>query len=346
MLKQKNKYMARCLELGAKGAGFVSPNPMVGCVIVYKNRIIGEGYHQKYGGNHAEVNAINMVKNKKELVGATLYVNLEPCCHFGKTPPCCELIVKVGISSVVIGSKDSSKKVNGLGIKYLQDNNVKVKVGLLKKKSLELNKRFFTYHQKNRPYIILKWAETKDGFMDIVRKGEKKEINWISSENSKTMVHQWRAHEDAILVGRNTVENDNPKLTVREVKGINPVRVILDPNLKLGSDYNIFDNSSKTIIVNLILEKNKDNLVYLKCSKKDMIPSLVNYLYQIEISSIIVEGGFNTLSSFIDSNYWDEARVIVGNKLFKNGLKSPSIYKKWISKKLIGQDTLLKYLND
>jgi len=338
--------MARCLELGAKGAGFVSPNPMVGCVIVYKNKIIGEGYHQKYGGNHAEVNAINMVKNKKELVGATLYINLEPCCHFGKTPPCCKLIVKVGISSVVIGSKDNSKKVNGLGIKYLQENNVKVKVGLLKKKSLELNKRFFTYHKKNRPYIILKWAETKDGFMDIVRKGKKKEINWISSENFKTMVHQWRAQEDAILVGRTTVENDNPKLTVRKVKGKNPLRVILDPNLKLDPKHNIFDNSSKTIIANLILEKKKDNILYLKCSKKDMILNLVNYLYQMEISSIIVEGGFNTLSSFIDNNYWDEARVIVGNKLFKNGLKSPTINKKWISKKLVGQDILLKYLND
>ena len=338
--------MARCLELARKGAGFVSPNPMVGCVIVYQNRIIGEGYHQKYGENHAEVNAINMVKNKRELEGATLYVNLEPCCHFGKTPPCCQLIVKVGISSVVIGSKDNSKKVNGLGIKYLQENNVKVKVGLLKKECLELNKRFFTYHQKNRPYIILKWAETKDGFMDIFRKGKKKEINWISSENSKTLVHQWRAHEDAILVGRTTVENDNPKLTVRQVKGINPVRVILDPNLKLSSDYNIFDNSSKTIIANLIVEEKKDNVFYLKCKEKDMILNLLNYLYQMEISSIIIEGGFKTITSFINNNYWDEARVIVGNKLFKNGLKSPLLNKKWISKDEIGQDTLLKYLND
>lgn len=338
--------MARCLELGEKGAGFVSPNPMVGCVIVYNNEIIGEGYHQQFGENHAEVNAINMVKNKNQLIGAALYVNLEPCSHFGKTPPCCELIVKVGISSVIIGSKDNSKKVNGLGIKYLKENNVKVKIGVLKKDCLELNKRFFTYHKKNRPYIILKWAETKDGFMDIVRNGNKKEINWISSDNSKTIVQQWRAHEDAILVGRTTVENDNPKLTVREVEGRNPVRVILDPNLKLDSQHNIFDKSSKTIIANLILEQKKDNIIYLKCNKKDMILSLLKYLHQIEISSIIVEGGFNTLSSFINNNYWDEARIIIGNKLFRNGLKSPVINKQWKSKDKIGQDILLKYLND
>ena len=338
--------MARCLELGKKGAGFVSPNPMVGCVIVNNNEIIGEGYHQKYGKNHAEVNAINMVINKKDLIGATLYVNLEPCSHYGKTPPCCELIVEVGICSVIIGSKDNSKKVNGLGIKYLKENNVNVKVGILQKYCLEFNKRFFTYHEKNRPYIILKWAETKDGFMDIVRNRNKKEINWISSENSKTMVHKWRAHEDAILVGRCTVENDNPKLTVREIKGINPVRIVLDPNLKLDSEFNIFDKSSKTIIANLILEQKKDNIIYLKCNKKDMVLSVLNYLYKIEITSVIVEGGFNTLSSFINNNYWDEARIIIGNKLFENGLKSPVINKQWISKDTIGQDILLKYLND
>ena len=338
--------MARCLELGQKGAGFVSPNPMVGCVIVNKNEIIGEGYHQKYGKNHAEVNAINTVINKKDLIGATLYVNLEPCSHYGKTPPCCELIVEVGISCVIIGSKDNSKKVNGLGIKYLKENNVNVKVGILQKYCLELNKRFFTYHKKNRPYIILKWAETKDGFMDIVRNRNKKEINWISSENSKTMVHKWRANEDAILVGRFTVENDNPKLTVREIEGSNPVRIVLDPNLKLDSEFNIFDESSKTIIANLILEQKKDNITYLKCNKKDMVLSLLNYLYKIEITSVIVEGGFNTLSSFINNNYWDEARIIIGNKLFKNGLKSPVINKQWISKDTIGQDILLKYLND
>ena len=338
--------MARCLELGQKGAGFVSPNPMVGCVIVNKNEIIGEGYHQKYGKNHAEVNAINTVINKKDLIGATLYVNLEPCSHYGKTPPCCELIVEVGISCVIIGSKDNSKKVNGLGIKYLKENNVNVKVGILQKYCLELNKRFFTYHKKNRPYIILKWAETKDGFMDIVRNRNKKEINWISSENSKTMVHKWRANEDAILVGRFTVENDNPKLTVREIEGSNPVRIVLDPNLKLDSEFNIFDESSKTIIANLILEQKKDNITYLKCNKKDMVLSLLNYLYKIEITSVIVEGGFNTLSSFINNNYWDEARIIIGNKLFKNGLKSPVINKQWISKDTIGQDILVKYLND
>mgnify|MGYP006073421731 FL=1 len=338
--------MARCLELGKKGAGLVSPNPMVGCVIVYNNKIIGEGYHQKYGENHAEVNAINMVKNKNELLGATLYVNLEPCSHFGKTPPCCELIVKVGISSVVIGSKDISKKVNGLGIKFLKENNIIIKVGLLKKECLALNKRFFTYHKKNRPYIILKWAETKDGFMDFIRDGSKKGINWISTENSKTLVHQWRVEEDAILVGRTTVENDNPKLTVREVKGRNPVRVILDSNLKLGSQYHIFDESSKTIIANLTLDKKNNNIVYLKCSEKDMIYSLLNYLHKIEITSLIVEGGLKTLTSFINNNYWDEARVIIGNKIFKNGLKSPLINRKWTYKDTIDQDILLKYFND
>ena len=234
--------MARCLELAKKGAGYVSPNPMVGCVIVYENKIIGEGYHQKYGDHHAEVNAINSVKEQNLLSKSTLYVNLEPCAHFGNTPPCCEYIVSKKITKVVIGSKDISKKVNGLGIKFLQEHNVKVKLDVLSKQCTDLNKRFFNFQKNKIPYIILKWAETKDGFIDVIRKKNNKGINWITNENTKLLVHQWRSEEDAILVGRKTVENDNPKLTVRKVDGKNPVRIVLDPTLKLKTSFNVFDS--------------------------------------------------------------------------------------------------------
>lgn len=339
------QYINRCIELALKGAGKVSPNPMVGCVIVCKNTIIGEGYHKQYGENHAEVNAINSVENPKLLKESTLYVNLEPCSHHGKTPPCCELIIKMKIPKVVIGSKDFSQKVNGKGIRFLKKNNVNVTIHKSNNSKL-LNRRFFNFHEKKRPYVILKWAETKDGYIDVLRKNNEKGINWISSENTKILVHKWRSEEDAILVGRKTIENDNPQLTVREYEGSNPIRIVIDPDLKLKSNYKVFDKSSKTIILNKNENKEIDNLIFLKVEKKNMIESLMKYLHKLNIVSLIIEGGKNTIESFLETKYWNEARVIKGDKKFTSGIKAPNIKRKHSNIYEIGKDTIYTYLND
>tara|TARA_B100001094_G_C18164976_1_gene791493 strand:- start:1035 stop:2075 length:1041 start_codon:yes stop_codon:yes gene_type:complete len=344
-LKKDELYIKRCIELALKGAGKVSPNPMVGCVIVYNDKIIGEGYHKQYGGKHAEVNAIESVKNQSLLKDSILYVNLEPCSHHGKTPPCCELIVNKKIPKVVVGCKDYSKKVNGKGITYLKQNNVKVILHNSYNSKI-LNKRFFNFHKNNRPYIILKWAETKDGFIDLIRSNNHKGVNWISTENTKILVHKWRAEEDAILVGRKTVENDNPELTVREYKGINPIRIVIDPDLKLNYDHKIFNNSSKTIILNRTQSKELDNMIFLNVGNKDIIKSSMKYLHELKIISLIVEGGKKTIESFLDANYWDEARVIQGDKKFNNGIKAPNLNRKYSNVDFLGKDRVYTFFND
>ena len=318
---------------------------MVGCVIVHNDKIIGEGYHKQYGGKHAEVNAIECVKNQSLLKESILYVNLEPCSHHGNTPPCCEFIANKKIPKVVVGCKDYSKKVNGKGITYLEKNNVKVILHNSYNSKI-LNNRFFNFHKNNRPYIILKWAETKDGFIDLIRSNNKKGVNWISTEHTKILVHKWRAEEDAILVGRKTVENDNPELTIREYKGINPIRIVIDPDLKLNSNYKIFNNSSNTIILNKIHNKESDNVIFLKAENKKMIESLMKYLQKIEIISLIVEGGKKTIESFLDANYWDEARVIIGDKKFTNGIKAPNLNRKYSNFENLGKDRIYTYFND
>ena len=344
-MKKDELYINRCIELALKGAGKVSPNPMVGCVIVHNDKIIGEGYHKQYGGKHAEVNAIECVKNQSLLKESILYVNLEPCSHHGKTPPCCEFIANKKIPKVVVGCKDYSKKVNGKGITYLEKNNIKVILHNSYNSKI-LNKRFFNFHKNNRPYIILKWAETKDGFIDLIRSNNQKGVNWISTEHTKILVHKWRAEEDAILVGRKTVENDNPELTVREYKGINPIRIVIDPYLKLNSNYKIFNKSSKTIILNKIQNKESDNVIFLKAENKKMIESLMRYLQKTEIISLIVEGGKKTIESFLDANYWDEARVIIGDKIFTNGIKAPNLNRKYSNVESLGKDRIYTYFND
>ena len=344
-MKKNELYINRCIELALKGAGKVSPNPMVGCVIVHKDKIIGEGYHKQYGGKHAEVNAIESVKDHTLLKESILYVNLEPCSHHGKTPPCCELIANKKIPKVVIGCKDYSKKVNGKGITYLEKNNIKV-INHKSNNSKILNKRFFNFHKNNRPYIILKWAETKDGFIDKIRKDHQKGINWISTENTKILVHKWRAEEDAILVGRNTVENDNPELTAREYKGKNPIRIVIDPNLKLNYQCKIFNKTSKTIILNKIQSKELDNVIFLKVENKNMIKSLMKYLYKIGVISLIVEGGKKTIESFLNCNYWNEARVIQGDKKFIKGIKAPHMNRKFSNIEYLGKDQIHTYFND
>jgi diaminohydroxyphosphoribosylaminopyrimidine deaminase / 5-amino-6-(5-phosphoribosylamino)uracil reductase len=339
--------MLRCLELASKTKGQVAPNPMVGAVIVHENKIIGEGFHQEFGGAHAEVNAINNVKNKKLLKHATLYVNLEPCSHYGKTPPCCNTIVEFGITKVVIGSSDPNEKVNGKGIDFLKKNKVDVIIGVHKEKAEELNRKFYIFQTKKRPYITLKWAETIDGYIDLKRESIKKEVNWITSKNTKTLVHKWRSEHDAILVGRKTIENDNPTLTVRLVNGKNPLRIIIDPLLKLSKDFTVFNDNFPLVIFNEKIDKTTGKIKYVKFDKNNMILELNNFLHSKSIQSVLVEGGAKTINSFLKSNNWDEANVLIGNKKFNNGLPSPKLTNySPISVTEYGEDKIKNYRND
>ncbi|MEC7863681.1 MAG: bifunctional diaminohydroxyphosphoribosylaminopyrimidine deaminase/5-amino-6-(5-phosphoribosylamino)uracil reductase RibD [Bacteroidota bacterium] len=333
-------YMQKCFELAYKGIGNVSPNPMVGSIIVYNNKIIGQGYHQKYGFSHAEVNAIASVKNKGLLNKSTLYVNLEPCAHFGKTPPCANLIIKQKIPKVVIGCIDASSKVSGKGIKNMQEAGIEVVVGVLEKESQQLNKKFFTLHKKKRPYIILKWAESKDGF---IAPNNQNESFWMTSYESKKLVHKWRAEEDAILVGRITAEKDNPSLTVREVKGDSPIRIVIDKDLKLSKNLNLFNSESETIIFNNIKSKVKGINTFVKVDFRNLINNIIGELYKQKIQSIIIEGGTRTIQSFIDVKLWDEARIFTTNKKLTKGLKAPIITGKTVEETEVGEDKLTYY---
>ena len=317
-------YIKRCIQLAKNGLGTTYPNPMVGSVVVYNNEIIGEGWHRKSGESHAEVNAINSVKDKSLLSKSTIYVSLEPCSHFGKTPPCCDLIIKHKIPNVVVGSVDPNEKVSGTGIKRLQENGVNVTISVLEKECNELNKRFFTFHIKKRPYIILKWAESLDGFIAPLTK-DKKEPVWISNEFSRQLVHKWRSEEQAILVGTNTVLEDNPKLDVRDWFGKNPIRIVLDKTGKISNDYFVKDEKTKTIVIteqeNLTFSENciYENAIFdIKLTK-----TIADILYKYGIQSIVIEGGKQTLQSFIDDNLWNEARVFIGNIHLKSGIIAP-----------------------
>lgn len=318
--------MARCLQLAKKGIRNVFPNPMVGCVIVHQQKIIGEGYHEQFGAAHAEVNAINSVKDKHLLTNSTLYVNLEPCAHFGKTPPCADLITKYNIPKVVIGCVDSFAAVAGKGITKLKTAGIEVMVGILEKESLALNKRFFTFHQKKRPYVLLKWAVTQDGFMDVERTNSNTiKDNWITSPTSKKLVHKWRSEEAAIMIGTNTALNDNPQLTVRDWTRKNPIRIVLDMNLRLPTSLQIFNTEADTIVLNSIKDEEKGNILYLKINPENWLNDSLTKLYERHINSILVEGGKQLLTSFINENLWDEARVFTGNKTFGTGLSAPEI---------------------
>ncbi len=327
--------MQRAIDLAKNALGNTYPNPLVGSVIVYKDKILGEGYHRKAGEAHAEINAINSVKDKSLLRKATLYVNLEPCSHWGKTPPCAEKIAQLKIPKVVIATKDTTEKVNGKGIKILQNAGIEVITGILEKQARELNKRFFTFHEKKRPYIILKWAQTLDGLIDIERSPETPiGPNWITGEYEKILVHKWRTEEQAILVGTNTIKYDNPQLTARLFYGENPLRMFIDKKLqfvKNKNNYKIFDNSAKTICFtnkNINFKINK-NITFVKIqSEKNFLEEILKYIYNLGIMSIIVEGGSKLLSSFIEKNLWDEARVFIGYKTFIKGVQAPKIIQK------------------
>jgi len=334
-MQNEEFFMKRCIELANKAMGCSSPNPMVGSVIVYNNKIIGEGYHEKYGSHHAEVNAINSVKDKSLLLKSTLYVNLEPCAHFGKTPPCSDLIIQNKIPEVVIGCVDTFSEVSGKGIERMRSVGIDVKVGVLKNESRELNKRFFTFHEKKRPYIILKWAESKDRF--IAPKDQTKPF-WMTSSESKKLAHKWRAEEDAILVGRITAEKDNPSLTVREVEGINPIRIVIDKDLKLSADFNLFNIDAKTIVFNQLKSEENNSNNYIKINFNNLTENILQELHKQNIQSIIIEGGAITLQSFIDKKLWDEARIFTTNKTLTEGVKPPAIEGKIISEDETGGD--------
>lgn len=318
-------YMQRCINLAKLGEGHVAPNPMVGSVIVHNNKIIGEGFHQKYGGLHAEVNAINSVNDQSLLKHATLYVNLEPCAHFGKTPPCSDLIIKKGIPKVIIGTIDPFAKVAGLGIEKMKRAGIKVDVGILNTECLDLNRRFFTFHQKKRPYIILKWAQTADGFVDIDRsKDGFGQPTWITNEMARIAVHKQRANENAILIGTETALKDNPSLTLRDWYGVQAIRIVPDRKNRLPISLNIFNNQAKTLVIANKNYSDNRKTTLIECSINDnTINALVKYLYNNEIQSIIIEGGPTMLQSFIDQNLWDEAHIYTGQICFESGVKAP-----------------------
>jgi diaminohydroxyphosphoribosylaminopyrimidine deaminase/5-amino-6-(5-phosphoribosylamino)uracil reductase len=339
-------YMHRCLELARMGIGNVAPNPMVGSVLVYQDRIIGEGYHMIYGQAHAEVNCINSVKeaDRHLIPQSTLYVSLEPCAHYGKTPPCADLIIKMKIPRVVVGCRDPFIQVDGKGIERLIANGIDVKLGVLENACIELNKRFFTFHTLHRPYVMLKWAQTTDGKMasavpedSFLSQGEAKENRLlISNSYSNRLVHQWRSEEMAILIGTNTALADDPELTTRLWPGNNPVRLVVDLNLRLPASLKLFDGSVPTIIFNLQqhtlpLEKISatdlrtiGNGYYQVTEDVSLIHQIMNALVSMNILSVMVEGGARLLQSFIDEDLWDEARVITNEDLYiGDGLPVP-----------------------
>ena len=296
-------YMKRCLFLAQKGLGATAPNPMVGAVIVVGGEIVAEGWHRQYGGPHAEIDAINNLIDKELLKQATMYVNLEPCSHFGKTPPCANTLVSYGIKKVVIGSADPNPKVNGQGIGILKDAGVEVVTDVLKNECDFLNRRFFTFHQKKRPYIILKWAQTQDGFMDILRPDPDKNYKyWITNDELRTLSHKWRSEESAILIGYNTFKNDNPQLTNRLYSGKNPIPIVLSrDNVKIGDE------------------------MYALKSGEDSLSEVLELLHSKSVQSVIVEGGRKTLDSFLDKGLYDEIRVLTGGQKWGAGAVAPSV---------------------
>ncbi len=326
------KYMRRCLELAALASGHTAPNPMVGSVLVHRGRIIGEGYHQLYGQAHAEANAIRSVQDRGLLKDATLYVNLEPCSHHGNTPPCSELIVQHQVPRVVIGTVDPSSRVSGRGISILKAGGCQVQTGVLEADCRFLNRRFFTFHQQQRPYVVLKWARTADGFIDKIRqRGDPVQPNWITNDLSRHLVHKWRSQEQAILVGTHTALKDDPGLNVREWHGKDPLRLLIDRDLQIDASYKmVHDDLPLVIFTGKNRHKAKEQqLNHHRVEMVEMdfdqplIPQILDYLHRKNILSLFVEGGSFTLSQFLKEELWDEARVFTGNRFFTAGVKAP-----------------------
>jgi len=322
-----NKFMRRCLELASKAEGLTYPNPMVGSVIVHDGKIIGEGYHLKAGEPHAEVNAINSVDDKSLLKSSTLYVNLEPCSHFGKTPPCADLIISSGLPRIRIGAVDTSDKVSGKGVQKLKDAGCNVETGILNADSRWLNRRFFIFHEKQRPYVILKWAQSADGFLDINRtEGHRTGPTWITGNPERVLVHRWRASEQSILVGAGTVRADSPRLDVREWRGINPVKMILSSSGNVGKESTIINSNSRVVVFthNSLATIKGAETVILE-SDRSSPSQICSYLWTAGIQSVFIEGGAETLNLFITEGLWDEARIFTGEDYFTEGVRAPAI---------------------
>jgi diaminohydroxyphosphoribosylaminopyrimidine deaminase/5-amino-6-(5-phosphoribosylamino)uracil reductase len=339
--------MQKALALAELGRPAVAPNPMVGCVIVKNDEIVAESYHKRYGEAHAEVNAINSLEKNFDFSDCTLYVNLEPCSHHGKTPPCSDLIISKKFKTVVICNVDTNPLVGGKGIEKLKKAGIEVVTGILEKEGRELNKRFFTFHEKKRPFIILKWAQTNDGFISKDPVPVNRDENWITGDDNKKLVHQWRAEEQAIIVGTNTVKCDDPELTVRMVEGKNPIRITIDRELKLKTDSKIFNDASETIVFTGFDKASSGNTYFIKIDfSKNILPQIFSKLVDSNISSLIVEGGTTLLQSFINENWWDEARVFINpNKNFEKGIKAPLFDLSKAHKGISGEDHLFTIKN-
>lgn len=319
-------YMKRCLNLARFGAGSVAPNPMVGAVIVYQDRIIGEGYHRRCGEAHAEVNAIAAVRDKKLLKEATLYVNLEPCSHYGKTPPCAELIIREGIPRVVVGTLDPFPEVAGRGVRMLLDAGVEVAVGILEKESMALNRFFITVQTRRRPYVILKWAQSADGFIDRIRKTETELPVQFSTPATRRYVHRLRSEVSAIMVGTHTAVLDNPSLTVRHWAGRSPVRVVLDRSLRIPASSHLFDGTIRTLVFTEREATDRTNVEYISADfSKPVVQQVLNVLFEQKINSLLVEGGAMLHKSFLDAGLFDEIRIETAPILLGDGVKSPHI---------------------
>lgn len=319
------RYIRRCLQLAERGLGKTGLNPLVGCVIVHKNKIIGEGFHEKYGGPHAEVNAINAVAKPELLKESTLYVNLEPCSHYGKTPPCSLLIKQNEIPSVVISLTDPNPLVSGNGIRMLRESGVQVTTGVLEKEAVFLNRRFITNISKKRPWIVLKWAQSRDGFIDKIRKkGDPLQPNWITNHTARMLVHKWRSEEFGIMAGVNTILSDNPGLNVREWSGSSPVRIVIDQNCRIPAGSKILNKDAETwLFSSAFKDEVKDNISFFRWDKEKSLNDFLHFLYSQGCYSLIVEGGAKLFNNFISQDLWDEARVFTGDILFREGVSAP-----------------------
>ncbi len=340
--KQDTRYMQRTLALAAMGRGVVSPNPMVGCVLVWQDKIIGEGYHRQYGEAHAEVNAIASVRDKSLLSKSTVYVNLEPCVHQGKTPPCTQLLVDLKVKKVVIANIDTNPLVNRKGLDMLQKAGIKVLTDVMAQAGRKLNRRFFNFMERKMPYVILKWAETADGFVAKTTFDSK----WISNRLSRCFVHQWRTQEDAIMVGTNTASYDNPQLTARDWPGKNPLRIVIDKNLTLSQNLYLFNNMQDTICYNLLQAKISGRVLWVRLNEKNFLRGLLKDLYRRKVQSLMVEGGANLLQSFIDEGLWNEIRVFKSQITFEQGVAAPLFRGRLSETDYVGTDILQTYFSE
>jgi diaminohydroxyphosphoribosylaminopyrimidine deaminase / 5-amino-6-(5-phosphoribosylamino)uracil reductase len=342
------KFMRRCLELAVKAEGLTYPNPMVGAVVVYNGKIIGEGYHLKSGEPHAEVIAINSVTDKSLLKSSTIYVSLEPCSHFGKTPPCAEFIISHSVPRVVVGTTDTNNKVSGQGLSRLRSAGCRVISGVLEEECRRVNRRFFTFHEKKRPYITLKWAQSADGYLDIQRPEDPLiEPTWITGKPERSLVHKWRAEEESILVGAGTVRADNPKLNVRDWNGNNPLRLILSSSGNIDKKASMLSDEGRTVVfTNSEVNEIPGALKVVLDNKIPACRQVVQYLYDSGIQSLLIEGGTQVLDHFISNRLWDEARIFTGEKYFGGGVAAPVVRGKLFSKTIFSSSILEIYLNE